>query len=194
MDCKAIFFWFAANGQSDKGFCWHRKFAPKGLYALAPGLLYLYKIIKNVYKNWFQREHYETCSNGQIEKAFLLSSKFCPQCVVCSCPGLNTCGKTCIKSDFKEIVLKLAANGQSDKGFLLTSTFDPMGLSAPALGLYTYIKALKYIPAPGVKWAFTGPLVLWFKCKKLVINTTKCDLCLFLHKMCCKMVWKFCEI
>ena len=33
-----------------------------------------------------------------------------------------------------------------------------------------------------------------FKCKKLVINTTKCDLCLFLHKMCCKMVWKFCEI
>ena len=35
-----------------------------------------------------------------------------------------------------------------------------------------------------------------FKCKKLVINTTKCDLCLFLHKMCCilKMVSKFCEI
>ena len=34
----------------------------------------------------------------------------------------------------------------------------------------------------------------FFKCKKLVINTTKCDLCLFLHKMCCKMVWKFCEV
>ena len=27
-----------------------------------------------------------------------------------------------------------------------------------------------------------------FKCKKLVTNTTKCVLCLFLHKMCCKMV------
>ena len=27
-----------------------------------------------------------------------------------------------------------------------------------------------------------------FKCKKLVINTTKCDLCLFLHKMCCKNI------
>ena len=26
-------------------------------------------------------------------------------------------------------------------------------------------------------------------CKKLVIKTTKFDLCLFLHKMCCKMVW-----
>ena len=33
-----------------------------------------------------------------------------------------------------------------------------------------------------------------FICKKLMIKTTKCDLCLFLHKMCCKMVWKFCEI
>ena len=27
-----------------------------------------------------------------------------------------------------------------------------------------------------------------FKCKKLVINTTKCDLCSFHHKMYCKMV------
>ena len=27
-----------------------------------------------------------------------------------------------------------------------------------------------------------------FKCKKLVINTTKCDLCLFLYIICCKMV------
>ena len=50
----------------------------------------------------------------------------------------------CLKSYFREIVLKLATNGQSDKGFLLTSTFVPKGLSAPALGLYTSIKALKY--------------------------------------------------
>ena len=57
----------------------------------------------------------------------------------------------CLKSYFKEIVLKLATNGQSDKGFLLTSTFVPNGLSAPALGLHvcTCIKALKYIPEPG---------------------------------------------
>ena len=32
----------------------------------------------------------------------------------------------------------------------MTSTFVPKGLSAPALGLYTCIKALKYIPGPGV--------------------------------------------
>ena len=50
-----------------------------------------------------------------------------------------------------EIVLKPATNGQNDKGFLLTSTFVPKGLSAPALGLYICIKALKYIPGPGVR-------------------------------------------
>ena len=59
--------------------------------------------------------------------------------------------KTGNKSDFKEIVLKLATNGQSDKGFLLTSTFVPKESSVPALGLYTCIKTLKYIPGPGVR-------------------------------------------
>ena len=62
----------------------------------------------------------------------------------------------------QEIVLKLATNGQSDKFFLLTSTFVPKGLPVPALGLYTCIKALKYIPGPGVRRACTGLLVLWF--------------------------------
>ena len=46
----------------------------------------------------------------------------------------------CLKSYFKEIVLKLATNGQSDKGFLLTLTFIPKGLVTPALWLYTCIK------------------------------------------------------
>ena len=67
----------------------------------------------------------------------------------------------CLKSYFKEIVLKLATNGQSDKGFLLTSTFVIKGLFAPVLGLYTCIKVLKYIPGAGVRSAFTGRLVLW---------------------------------
>ena len=57
--------------------------------------------------------------------------------------------------------LKLATNGQSDKDVLLTSTFVPKEFSDPALWLFTCIKALKYIPKPGVKYAFTGPLVLW---------------------------------
>ena len=92
---------------------------------------------------------------GKEKRHFCCHQNFVPN--VLSAPARGyihcTCGKhekMCIKSDFKEIVLKLATNGQSDKGFLLTS-FVPKGLSAPALGLYTCIKALKYIPGPGVR-------------------------------------------
>ena len=114
-DFKALFFLnLQQMGKMIRAFCWHQKFVPKGLSALALGLYTYIKLLK-----------------------------------------------MCLKSYFKEIVLKLASNGQSDKGFLLTSTFVPKGLSAPALGLYTCIKALNYIPGPGVRWAFTGPLVLW---------------------------------
>ena len=49
----------------------------------------------------------------------------------------------CIKSEFKEIYLKLATNGRSDKGFLLTSKVCPQGVSALAPGLYTCRKSLK---------------------------------------------------
>ena len=43
------------------------------------------------------------------------------------------------KSDFKEIVFKLATNGQSDKEFLLTSKFCPQGLVCPCPGaIYMY--------------------------------------------------------
>ena len=52
-------------------------------------------------------------------------------------------GKKYIKSDFKEIFLKLVAHDQSDKRFLLTSKFCPLGLSAPDLQLYTFIKSWK---------------------------------------------------
>ena len=102
---------------------------------------------------------------GKVIRNFCWHQNFVPKGLSVPALGLYTCIKSfkmCLKSYFKEIVLKLATNGQSDKGFLLTSTFVPKGLSAPALGLYTCIKALKYIPGPGVRWAFTGPLVLWF--------------------------------
>ena len=74
----------------------------------------------------------------------------------------ETWKKMYIKLDSKAIFFKPATNWQKDKGFLLTSTFVATGLSAPALGWYTCIKALKYIPGPGFRGAFTGPLVLWF--------------------------------
>ena len=104
-------------------------------------------------KSDFEEVILKLATYGQREKAFLLSSKFVPNVLSApagGCIHVEKHEKTCIKSDFKEIVLKLATNGQSDKGFLLTSTFVPKGLSAPALGLCTCIKALKYIPEPGV--------------------------------------------
>ena len=201
---KEICLKLATNGRSDKGFLLTSKVCPQGVFCPCPGAIYMYKIIKNVYKIRFQRDHFETCNiwakrkglsvmikflspmgclsqpglytcgkkhiqkrkksdfkeicfklatNGQSDKEFLLTSKFCPQGVVLV---LYTCIKTfkmSLKSYLKEFVLKLTTNGQSAKGFLLTSTFVPKGLSAPALGLYTCIKALKYtcIPGPGVR-------------------------------------------
>ena len=49
----------------------------------------------------------------------------------------------CIKSEFKEICLKLATNGRSDKGFLLTSKVCPQGVFCSCHRLYTCIKSLK---------------------------------------------------
>ena len=101
---------------------------------------------------------------GKLIKNFCWHQNFVPKGLSVPALGLYTCIKSFkmyLKSYSKEIVLKLATNGQNHKGFLLTSTFVPKGLSAPALGLYTCIKALRYIPGPRVRWAFTGPLVLW---------------------------------
>ena len=91
---------------------------------------------------------------GKVIRNFCWHQNFVPKGLSVPAMGLYTCIKSfkmCLKSYFKENVLKLATNGQSDKGFLLTSTFVPKGLAAPALGLYTCIKALKYIPGPVVR-------------------------------------------
>ena len=62
-------------------------------------------------------------------------------------PGLytGTCiqawKKKCIKSDFKEIYLKLVANDRSDKRFLLTSKFCPQGCLSLTCG---YIHLLNH--------------------------------------------------
>ena len=54
-------------------------------------------------------------TNDRSDKKFLLTSKLCPLGTVCPLPQgyirvLNH-EKNCIKSDFKEISLKLATNG-----------------------------------------------------------------------------------
>ena len=57
--------------------------------------------------------------------------------------------------------------GKEKRPFCCHQNFIPKWLSVPALGLYTCIKALKYIPGPGVRRAFTGPQVLWFRVSRV---------------------------
>ena len=91
---------------------------------------------------------------GKEKRPFCCHQKFVPNMLSAPAQGyihVEKHEKTCLKSDFKGFVLKLATNGQNDKGFLLTPTFGSKGLSAPVLGLYTCMKALKYIPGPDVR-------------------------------------------
>ena len=85
-----------------------------------PGAIYMYKIIKKYVQNHFEEIILKLLTYGQSDKGFLLTSKFCPQGVVCPYAGAIYCTcikslKMCLKSDFKEIILKLATNRQSDK-------------------------------------------------------------------------------
>ena len=52
----------AANGRSDKGFLLTSKVCPQGVFCPCPMAIYMYKIIKNVNKIRFRRDHFETCN------------------------------------------------------------------------------------------------------------------------------------
>ena len=125
-------------------FCWHQIFVPRGLSAPALGLYTCIKSWKKCIKSDFKEIFFKLATNDRNDKMFLLTSKFRPQGVISLCPGAIYMykimkKKNCIKSDFKEIFLKLVSNDRRDKRFLLTSKFCPLGLSA----LYTFIKSWK---------------------------------------------------
>ena len=129
-------------------FCWHQNFVPWRLSAPALGLYTCIKSWKKkCIKSDFKEIFLKLATNARSDKMFPLTSKFHPQGVVSPCPGAiyiyKIMKKNCMKSDFKEIFLKLVANDGSDKKFLLTSKFCPLGLSAPVLQLYTFIKIWK---------------------------------------------------
>ena len=52
----------ATNGRSGKGFLLTSKVCPQGVFCPCPGAIYMSKIIKNVYKIMFLRDHFETCN------------------------------------------------------------------------------------------------------------------------------------
>ena len=104
---------------------------------------------KNVYKIGLQSFFFKLATNGQNDKGFVDIKSLSPRDCLGHAQGLYTYIKSlkmCLKSYFKEIVLKLATNEQSDKGFLLS-----LGVVCPCPGVYTCIKAFKYIPGPVVR-------------------------------------------
>ena len=70
-----------------------------------------------------------------------------PVGAVCTCPGAIYMYKIMknnyIKSDFKEILLKLVTNDRSDKMFLLTSKFRPQGVVSLCPGAICMYKIMK---------------------------------------------------
>ena len=76
---------------------------------------------------------------GKVTRLFCWHQDFVHYVLSAPAPGPYTCGKKCIKSEFKAICLKLATNGRSNKGFLLTSKVCPQGVFCPCPGaIYMY--------------------------------------------------------
>ena len=130
-----------------KGLCLYKNSDPKGLSAPVPGLYTCIKTWKIMYKIRLQRYFFETCNKWAKWQGFsvdvrILSTKGClplPRGYM----HVEKHLKMCIKSEFKEICLKLSTNGRSDKGFLLTSNVCPQRVFCPCPELYTCIKSLK---------------------------------------------------
>ena len=172
---KMICLKLPTDGQNDKGFLLTSKVCPQGVFCPCPGAVYMYTFKKslNVYKIRFWRDHFETCNIWAKRKGLSVIIKILSPVDCLSLPGViyiwwNTKRKY-IKLDYKEIYFKPATNGQVIK-ISVDINICPQGVvsSCPKC-----IKGLKYIPGPGVSWAFTGPLVLWFNQSCLMTKPTK---------------------
>ena len=86
----------------------------------------------------FSETDLKLATDDRSDKKFLLTYKLCPHWAVCPLPRgymhVLKYEKICIKSDFKEICLKLATNDRSDKMFLFTSKFHHQGAVCPCPG------------------------------------------------------------
>ena len=166
LEFKEICLKLATNGRSGKGFLLTSKVCPQGVFCPCPGAIYMYKVIKNVYKIRFRRDHFETCNIWAKRKGLSVVIKFLSPMGCLSLPEAIHMWKKHIKngkkSEFKEIVLKLATNWQSDKGILLTSTFVLKGLSAPCPGAICMYKSIKIYTRTRCQvsvYRTSGPLV-----------------------------------
>ena len=78
-DFKEIFSKVVTNDRSDKMFLLESKFRPQGVVSPCPGAIYMYKIMKTMYKIRFQRNVLKLVANDRSDKRFMLTSKFYPQ-------------------------------------------------------------------------------------------------------------------
>ena len=132
---KDIFWKLATNEWSHKTFVLTSKLCPLGAVCTCPSDIYMYKIMKKMYKIRLQRDFFETCNRWpkwqDVPVDIKISSPRGCQSLPWGYIHVQNHEKFCIKSDFKEIIFKLVVNDQSDKRFLLSSKFCPLGLSAP---------------------------------------------------------------
>ena len=127
-----------------RSFCSHQNFVPWGCMPPAPGLYTCIKSWKKLYKIRLQRHFFETCSKWV--KPFCWHQNVAPWGLSAPASGLYTCiksWKNCTKSDFKDILLKLATNEWSDETFLLTSKLCPLGAVWPCPGTIYIYKIMK---------------------------------------------------
>ena len=111
----------ATNDRIDKMFLLTLKFCPQGVVRPCPGAIYMYKIMKNMYKIQTSKFSFlKLVANDRSDKRFLLTSKFCPQGLYAPDLRLYTFIKSCIKSEVEAILFKLAINDHSDEDFVLT--------------------------------------------------------------------------
>ena len=107
------------------------------------------KTWKIMYKIRLQKYFFETCNKWANWQGFsvdirILSIKGClplPRGYI----HVEKHYKMCIKSEFKEICLKLATNVWSDKSFLLTSKVCPQGVFCPCPGAIFMYKIVKNV-------------------------------------------------
>ena len=142
---KEICLKFATNGRSDKGFLLTSKVCPQGVNCPCHGVIYMYKIIKNVYKIRFRRDHFETCNIWSKRKGLsvvikILSPVDCLPlpgaiCIIES-PHDKTNKLACapsedsdqpIKWDFKANFLNLQQMGKRLRAFCWHQHLSPRG-------------------------------------------------------------------
>ena len=112
-------------GKVIRAVCWHQKFVPRGLSALAPGLYTYIKSFKMCLKSYFKVKR-KLATNGRNDKGFIYIK--------------SLKNKNVYKIRFH--FLNLQRMGKVTRAFCWHKKFVPKGLSVPALGLYTCIKSL----------------------------------------------------